>query len=271
MNNNPRISIILPTYNGAKYIRKAIESVISQNFFDWELMIINDGSTDNTEEIIEEYKSKDNRIVYIKNDSNLGIQKTFNKGLGEAKREYVARIDDDDEWIDKDKLANQVEFLDNNQDYVLVGTGVIIVDVSSKEVLRYLMPTGDKEIRKKLLGINCFVSSSILFRKVSLDKVGNPESLLEDYDLCLRIGKTGKLANMARYSVKYRLNNTGINSQKKVIRLRENIILTKKYKDKYPGYCKAIIIGYLKIIFYPIFKLLPLNLKAIILILHKRF
>ena len=147
MNNNPRISIILPTYNGAKYIRKAIESVISQNFFDWELMIINDGSTDNTEEIIEEYKSKDNRIVYIKNDSNLGIQKTFNKGLGEAKREYVARIDDDDEWIDKDKLTNQVEFLDNNQDYVLVGTGVIIVDVSDKEVVKYLVPTRDNEIR----------------------------------------------------------------------------------------------------------------------------
>jgi glycosyltransferase involved in cell wall biosynthesis len=268
---NSKVSIILPTYNGEKYIRRAIESILSQSFSDWELIIINDCSSDNTEIILKEYIAKDVRIFYIKNEINLGVHKSLNKGLKEAKGDYIARIDDDDEWIDKDKLKKQIEFLENNKDYVLVGTGVVLVDIYGNEINRYLMPILDKDIRKKLLRINCFIHSSVVFRKSILDMSGNYDGLLEDYDLWLRMGVLGKMANLASYSVKYWLNNTGVNSQKKVLRLKENLFLSKKYKNKYSGYWKALTLGYLKLFFYPLVKILPTKLIGHLHKWHKDF
>jgi teichuronic acid biosynthesis glycosyltransferase TuaG len=112
---NPVISIILPTYNGATYISRAIESVAAQSYTDWELLVIGDGSTDTTAGIVAEYIKKDSRIQYVKNDSNLGIQKSLNRGLHLAQGKYIARIDDDDQWIDTEKLTKQLNFYSNIQ------------------------------------------------------------------------------------------------------------------------------------------------------------
>lgn len=96
MMENPLVSIIMPVYNGEKYLSLSIESVLRQTYSNFELLIINDGSIDNTEKIINSYKKKDSRIRYIKNETNLKLIKTLNKGIELAKGEYISRMDADD-------------------------------------------------------------------------------------------------------------------------------------------------------------------------------
>lgn len=95
MTKNPKISCIMPAYNAGKYLKVAIDSILNQTFKDFELIIINDGSSDNTEDIILSYD--DSRIVYIKNERNLKLMKTLNKGIDKAKGEFISRMDSDDQ------------------------------------------------------------------------------------------------------------------------------------------------------------------------------
>ena len=189
----PIVSIILPSYKKAQYISHAIESILGQSFSDWELIVIDDGLAFDTRQLIAGYAQKDKRIIVISNPKNLGIQKSLNKGLAMAKGKYIARIDDDDQWIDGDKLKKQVAFLDADEDYVLVGTNAVICDENLIDLQTYSMPGSDLEIRNRILFKNCFLHSSVMIRKSVLDKIGGyVESKkvrnVEDYDLWLRIG-----------------------------------------------------------------------------------
>lgn len=261
---NKLISIILPTYNGSKWLRKAIESVQRQTYTNWELLVIDDGSIDNTAQIVTDLAQKDARIVYIKNERNLGIQKTLNKGLKQAKGEYVARIDDDDQWIYKDKLKKQIEFLEKNSDYVLVGTGVVVVDEEENEQFRYLVPETNTEIKNKLLGKNCFVHSSVLFNKSAVLEIGGySESKevyhIEDYDLWLKLGTKGKLANLPIYGVQFTLRAGSISSTNKTIQFKRIISLIKKYKKFYPNYDLALLRSVLRYLVYGFILKLPIK------------
>lgn len=269
---HPLITIILPAYNGAKWIEKAILSALVQSFEDFELIVMNDCSRDNTEEIVLALARRDQRINYFKNEQNLGVQKTRNIALERSQGEYIAEIDQDDEWIDKDKLKKQVEFLRNNKDYVLIGTGAVMVDESGVEIARYLMPETDTEIRKKILRANCFIHSSVLYRTKSVREIGgyNLMKMSEDHDLWLRLGRVGKFKNFQTYSVKYLFSARGYNSQNKIARLRQNILFAKEHKDFYPNYIYAILFGWAKICFYPLFNLMPIKVKGIFLKLHKK-
>ena len=226
--NTLKVSIILPTYNGSRFIQRSIESILLQSFADFELLVIDDGSTDSTAEIIQEATRSDSRIVYLKNEKNLGIQKTLNKGLRAAKNEYIARIDDDDLWVDEDKLKKQVEFLDTHPDYVLVGTGVIIQNEEGAELFSFLNPQTDEEIRKKILGKNCFTHSSVMFRKSAAIKFGGYDESqetrhIEDYDLWLKLGTIGKIANLPCYSVRFTLRPGNISSKNKIVQFRKDL------------------------------------------------
>lgn len=250
------VSIILPTWkNAGEYINRSIDSVIAQSYLNWELLIIDDGLTDNTEEIIKGYAEKDPRIKFLKNESNIGLQKTLNKGINKAKGEYIARIDDDDVWVDKDKLARQVEFLESNTDHVLVGTGVVVVDEEGKEMLRYLVPETDRDIRSRLLGKNCFVHSSIIMRKDTVLSLGGYDESqetkhLEDYDLWLRLGTLGKLANLPFYMVNFTQRSESISSVNKREQFKKSINVIKKFKNKYPHYYWALLRSYARVIVY---------------------
>ncbi|MCF7834033.1 MAG: glycosyltransferase [Candidatus Pacebacteria bacterium] len=258
-----KVSIILPTYNGAERIQKSIESVTEQSFKDWELLVIDDGSTDNTKEVVEDLKSKDSRIIYIKNEQNLGIQKTLNKGLGLAKGEYIARIDDDDLWIDKDKLQKQVEFLDSNPDYVLVGTGVVAVDESGNSV-EYIPPTTNKEIKKRIIGMNCFLHSSVFFRKETVVRLGGySEDItarhVEDYDLWLRLGLEGKLANIPFCSVFLVSRGNSISSSNRNIQAWRTFKISLRYCNLYSDKLKQVFISIVKTSFIIMYPFLPVS------------
>lgn len=269
---NPKVSIILPVYNGAKWIEKSVQSALKQSFRDFELLIINDCSVDKSEEVILELAKKDFRIIYIKNSFNLGLAKTLNAAIAKAKGEYIARLDQDDEWLDEQKLEKQLEFFSKNPDYVLLGTGAVVVDENGLKITRYLMPQSDHEIRNKILRMNCFIHTSVMFRKSSVEKLGGyrPEKMSEDHDMWLRLGRVGKFANLPEYSVQYLLGLTGINSQNKILRLKQNMLFAREHKDFYPNYLQAVILGWAKLIFLPVFSLLSPKLKGFFLNLHKK-
>lgn len=135
-NEQPLVSVIMPCYNGERFIAEAIESVLGQTYQNWELIIINDGSTDNSEKIIKELLNKDNRIRYIKNNKNKGIPATRNVGIKASKGEYIALLDQDDFWM-KEKLKIQmIEILKNNSSFGLKFSNTIIMDFTNNKIVK---------------------------------------------------------------------------------------------------------------------------------------
>jgi len=237
-----KVSVNIATYNQAQFLGQAIESVLGQSFTDWEMIIVDDSSTDETAKIIEPYLP-DRRIIYLKNKKNLGICATRNRALNESRGEYVAILDSDDVWDDPDKLKKQVDFLDHHSDYVAVGTGIIAVDKNGKEIKRYLNPERDGQIRSQLLAKNPFAHSSVLYRQdIALAVNGYHQTLngIEDYDLWLKLGQKGKLYNFPSYSLNYRRHGSNISTTDQLRLMRENLNLAKKYREFYPGFYYAL-------------------------------
>lgn len=258
----PRVSVILPVHNGARFVERAIRSVGQQIFSDWELIVVDDGSTDATPEIVRSLGKQDRRIRYVRNQENLGIQKSLNRGLSEARGEYVARIDDDDWWEDTGKLEKQVELLDSHPEVALVGTGTVVVDEEGKEIFRFLQPETDAAIRRKILFKNCFTHSSVMFRRdVVLGYGGYDESPqakhVEDYDLWLKLGAKWKMANLLAYSVRFTLRPRNISSRNKLEQLQKDIELVKKHGESYPCSRWAIAFARLRYALYQIFPIVP--------------
>ena len=123
----PRVSIIMGVYNGFKRMDRSIQSIIEQTYKDWEFIICDDGSSDDSYKKLQEYATKDNRIVVIKNVQNAGLAQTLNNCLKEVKGEYVARMDDDD-YSDPYRLEKEVAFLDIHPEYAIVATGRNMMD-----------------------------------------------------------------------------------------------------------------------------------------------
>jgi len=244
----PQISVIMPTYNGDKYISKAIESVLGQTFSDIEFIIINDGSIDDSLEIIKEYSLKDKRIIILNNEINLGIQKSLNRGLHAAQGKYIARIDADDVWINPNKLQHQFNFLELNPGYVLVGTGARCVDENSNYIKQYLKEKDDYKIRKTILGYNCFIHSSVLFNKKQALMVGgyseeSNERHVEDYDLWLKLGTLGKMHNLQSFDVEYMIRKDSLSNKNQKEQIIKTISVAHKYRKKYK---KNIIINIMR-------------------------
>ncbi|MDQ5981776.1 MAG: hypothetical protein QG570_533 [Patescibacteria group bacterium] len=262
------ISIILPTYNGSKWIINAVESVIAQSYTDWELLVLDDGSNDSTELIVSQIAQNDPRVRYLKNEENLGIQKTLNKGINESKGEYIARIDDDDRWTDINKLKNQVAFLEENKDYVLIGTGAILIDEEGKELSKFLMPQKDKDIRRKILSKNCFIHSSVLFRKeVALIVGGYDESgdtrHVEDYDLWLNLGTKGKFANLGSYSVSLMQREGTISNSNRINQAKRVLVLIRKFKNIYLNFRIGYSVSVARLVFFSLQKVTPFSNKLL--------
>lgn len=237
----------MPVYNGSRYLGQAVDSVLNQTFSDFEFIIIDDASTDKSAEIIDEYAKKDQRVRVIKNERNLGIAKSLNKGLRESHGEYIARIDDDDIWSDKEKLRKQAGYLGQNPDCALVGTAMICVDADSQEIGRVQFATQDQKIREKILLANQFSHPSVLIRKKYLDESGfyseeKKYQHIEDYELWLRLGKKYKLANLPDYCLKYRINPQGISLKNQFRQRLAGLKLSTEYSKYYPRGFRTILI-----------------------------
>lgn len=270
-----KVSVLLPTYNGGQFIVRAIKSVLAQTFQDFELLVIDDGSTDDTATQVEGVAARDSRVRFIRNERNLGLQKTLNAGLQQARGEYIARIDDDDTWADQGKLAAQVAFLDANQKTVLVGTGVVVVSESGEELLRFLNPETDEQIRHQLLSRNCFSHSSVVFRTAAVRSLGgygeNVDVLhIEDYDLWLRLGGVGQLTNLPRYDINFTSRKAAVSAQNRSAQFKRTIALIKKYRQRYPRYYRGLVLAYARYYFYNLYQLMPASMRHAFLRAYKQ-
>ncbi len=251
MENQPLVSVILPAYNKEKYIKRAVESVLNQTYKNIEIIIIDDKSTDKTPEVISKLSQKDPSIIILTNKVNLGLTRTLNKGIKVARGKYIARLDDEDFWCDKKKLEKQVDFLEKNTEYGLVGGGAIEVDQEGRKIMRYLLSENDEDIRKVILFSTPFVHVAVLFRKDIWEKTGGYNEELdgsEDIDLWLKIGKLSKFYNFQEFFACYighdYYKNPGYlyKKHKRLEILKREIKLKKKYRHDYPGYKKAVLL-----------------------------
>lgn len=250
MSNQPLVSVVITTYNRAEYIKRAIKSVLTQTYKNIEVIIVDDSSIDETPSILSELSEREPKIIILINKTNLGAVKSANIGVKGSKGKYIARLDDDDFWRDAKKLEKQVSFFEMNPEYNLVGGGVIKIDKEGKEIIRYLSPENDKDIRKTILINNVFVHSTVLFRRNIFEKVGGYDERFvfgEDMELWLRMGKIGKFYNFQEFFVYY-LDHEYDNSiyTSRSYRMRRkvglNIKLRKKYRNDYTGYRKAFLL-----------------------------
>ncbi len=217
MNTKPLVSVVMPVYNGEKYLREAIDSILNQAFKDFEFIIINDGSTDKSEEIIKSYN--DNRIRLI-SQNNLKLIKSLNKGVKLAVGKYIARMDADDISL-PERLEKEVEFLNRNQDVCLVGTYSFVIGPDGKVIDTWKGFSENKKIKENLLICNQFCHGSVIFRKKCIEDVGfYREELgvmsdyIGDYDLWLRISERWNIANIPEILYKHRINPNSISVQK---------------------------------------------------------
>ncbi len=257
----PKVSIVLPVHNGEHFIAQAIKSVENQSFQDWELCVVDDGSTDGTKTVVGQAQSSDPRIRYVSEESK-GIQKALNKGLAMARGQYVARIDDDDRWIEPDKLARQVAFLDKHGEYALVGTGAVVRDERGVELSRFLNPETDEAIRRSILGKNCFTHSSVLFRKDIIRDIGGYDESsgtlhVEDYDLWLRVGKKRKFANLPIYGISWTLRASGTGFRNKLEQFKNALAVSRRHRHAYPNAWGGALRHCARIALYGIFSLIP--------------
>ena len=197
---DPLVSIVMPVYNEEKNISRAIQSVVNQTYQKFELIIVDDGSTDSTPQIINDFKRTDDRIIYLRNVVNRGTTYSLNRGLRKATGEYVARIDGDD-WYCPKKIELQINFLKRRREYGIVGTFYILI-TDDRRAFKVNLPVTHEEILKKLAYRNPFAHSSIMVRREVLDKVGYYDEKYEyaqDYDLYFRILSVSKGYNIPRY------------------------------------------------------------------------
>jgi len=241
----PKVSINILTKNRAELLKKALASVEAQTFRDFEVVVVDDGSTDNTQEIIESFSAEGGHlnIKIFKHPQSIGITLSRQEALGKSAGEYVAILDDDDEWVDVNKLKKQVEFLNTHPDCVLVGGGMRVEDRFQMTNYKF-RPETDKIIRQTMLSRNNFFTSAVMFKRAAAIKAGgfiiDGADLAEDYDLWLRLGLLGKMRNFQEVFTAYRAPSYNKDKFKQF--LQKQLTLISKHKNDYPGYWSAKII-----------------------------
>lgn len=202
----PKISVLMPAYNAEKYIAEAIESILNQTFNDFEFIIVDDASTDQTQKIIERYKKKDKRIIYIKNKLNQGVCKSLNIGIERAKGRYVVRMDADD-WSFPNRLKLQYDFMEKNPSIGISGGTMEVCDENMKLINNRSYQLSDSQIRKKIFLYSPFSHPSTIWRKEIMIKAGKYDERFdkaEDYDLYFRVGLISEFANLKNTLIRYR-------------------------------------------------------------------
>ncbi len=228
--NNPLISVLMPVYNGEKYLREAIESILNQTLTDFEFIIINDGSTDNTEGIILSYY--DSRIKYIKNKKNIKLIETLNKGIKVSKGKYIVRMDADDISI-PDRFEKQLDFLEKNPEYGLCSGNAISIDTKNKKISKKWWNNNDLPIEWLLLWENPIAHPTVMLRKEILIKYNeyyNKKSLhSEDYDLWCRMALHSKLKRLDDVLLYYRISESSVFRQNVITACSNSIESNKLY------------------------------------------
>lgn len=234
MSKNPKVSVIMSVYNGERYLEEAIESVLNQTFTGFEFVIVSDGSTDNSLEIIKSYN--DGRIRIINNKKNIGLTRSLNKALKQAKGKYIARMDADDVSLSK-RLEKQYKFMEEHKDIALSGAGVLYIDGYGKEMGTAVNPQKPDTIKKFFFAgkIPCFHPTWI-FRKELLETIKNYRNLptSQDYDFIARILYRGlKVSNTEECLLEYRIHIQKVGYSKNIYQIKLGRYIRKAFRERF--------------------------------------
>jgi glycosyltransferase involved in cell wall biosynthesis len=237
--SNPKISVLLPAYNEEKTISSTIESILGQTYANYEFVVIDDGSIDDTTQILEKYAKKDSRLKLIHNETNLGVSRTMRKGVENCIGDYIAIIDAGD-ICDPRRLEKQAGFLDKNPNVYIVGCFHHWINKKGEIVNSYTFPTEPKAIRAHIFGFGAVAAHPcIMIRRILFDKTGPYASDIKtsmDYELYLRNLACGfEMANIPEYLVSALRRSEGISlSQNRQI-FRDMFSIRLRYLPKMPS------------------------------------
>lgn len=223
------ISVILPIYNADKFLDEAIKSILSQTFTDFELICINDGSTDNSKDILDFYSSNDSRLKVVSRE-NRGLIYSLNEGIKLAKYDYIARMDADD-ICHPQRFEMQIKYLIKNKTVAVVGSAYECIDVKGKTISIRTPPTSNYMI-KVIMGFGSpFAHPSVMMNKklIKNDLYYSDCEACEDFELWVRLSKKHKLSNMKKVLLYYRIVDSSI-SRVQHDTQRENMV---KIMSKY--------------------------------------
>ncbi len=202
----PEVSVVIPVFNASRYLAEALESVLSQTLRDWELIAVDDGSTDDSLSILNRYAAADPRIRVIPMP-HAGIVATRNTGIHSARGQFIAALDNDDAML-PERLERQLEFLRSHPNVVAVGAAGLLVDADGDPICERSFPTSCEEIELELLsGRNPLMQSCMMFRRESIIRVGcyqDGRNFSEDFDLFLRLTEIGCIANLGDVLIRQR-------------------------------------------------------------------
>jgi len=203
----PKVSVITTVYNCENYIARSVQSILDQTFTDFEYIVVNDGSSDNTCEIVKTFTGKDSRVILIDNKINKGRVPSLNTALAAAKGKYIAIQDADDISLDN-RLEKQYNFLENNPDYVLVGANIIVMDENENKISEPLRPEENLDAKYSLLFRCTFANPSIMYRKKTLDEnnIRYEDNFIhaEDFRIISLLSRFGKIKNLRETMIMYR-------------------------------------------------------------------
>ena len=212
---NPKVSVIMPVFNSMKYLHQAIRSILDQSFKDFELIIINDNSTDESLDVIRSFS--DQRIILINNEKRGTITESRNQGIAMSRGEFIAPLDSDD-IAHKDRLKLEIEFLESHPDVGLVGSHVILINKDGEPTgVKWKEKIPDEKIPIRLIFSNCFSQSSLLIRKRAIPEGGYIEGTSEDYALWVRMMKNWKAHIMPKALLSYRTHGENTSTTKSAL------------------------------------------------------
>ena len=227
------ISVIMSAYNSEKYIEKAIESILDQSFADFEFIIVDDASKDNTLDIIESYQKSDQRIKLLRNKNNLGLTKSLNKALNESQNNYIARMDADD-ISHPERLETQINYLKDNPEIDILGTSAYNINEQGDILKGRTVPLSCSDIKNTILLANPVIHSSVIMKKSSLNSIDNYNETfkkVQDYELWFRsLANDLIIENLPDKLLYYRVNDEYFNRKSLKYRMTEFKVRLKGYK-----------------------------------------
>ena len=227
------VSIVMPAYNAGRTIQKSIESIIAQTYQEWELIVIDDGSKDNTAEILSEFAASDGRIRFLQNEKNSGASYTRNRAVALAEGEWIAFLDSDDLW-EASKLEKQLAMAEKYPDMVVCYTASAFIDDDGNRY-GYVMPAIEQLTYKTLLRKNLMSCSSVMIRSSVMKEIQMPnDKMHEDYFVWLTV--------LRKYGVAY-----GINEPLLIYRLCANSKSSNRMKSAKMLFNSYRAVGYSRV------------------------
>lgn len=257
----PFVSVLMPAYNEQKHIGEAIKSILEQTYTNFEFVIINDCSKDNTKEIIKKFAKKDKRIKLVDNEKNLGVAKSLNKGLEICKGKYIVRMDADD-WSYPYRIEKQIGFMEKNPQISVSGGAILVCDEEMKPLgVRYYIKD-DKSIKETILRLNPIPHPASIWRRDSLLKTNFYPTIatVEDYGLIMEISSFSQLGNIKDVIIKFRVHSKSVSNSKMRYQQRATLYIADKGVFEF-GYKRTMKDNIWKFILLITMNILPSKFK----------